>query len=125
MGRRGLRGPSPPLSSNQRAIVMTAQADLFASRTVIVGVDEDCAVDGTLALAPPPIAVPCGFSNRHNLPCRRSGNWPVMIDGKQLTCRGRPMIHCDPECFKSDVRGSSRTGADDDILWDWEDDGDG
>ena len=64
-----------------------------------------------------PIAVPCGFSDRYNRPCKRLGNWPVMIDGKQMGCRDRPMVHCDPACFKGDAP-AQQYGNDDDIDWD-------
>lgn len=47
-----------------------------------------------------PIAVQCGFRDRHNNPCDRLRNWPIMDAAKQMLCRDRPMIHCDVACFR-------------------------
>ena len=65
-----------------------------------------------------PIAVPCGFMDRHNNRCQRLGNWPVMADGKQMVCRGRPMVHCDPACFRGETPAQRQIEADADVVWD-------
>lgn len=49
--------------------------------------------------ARPALAVPCGFVDRHNRRCQRLAVRPVMMDGFQATCRGAPLLHCDPACF--------------------------
>ena len=72
------------------------------------------------AAASAPIAIPCGFSNRYNQPCRRLGSWPVIVDGSQMVCRGRPMVHCDPACFRDDVSSDvsgNRFDTFDDVIW--------
>jgi len=96
---------------------MMTQTDLFASHNEITE-----PLDAELEAAPvrsatTPIAVPCGFSDRYNRPCKRLGNWPVMIDGKQMGCRDRPMVQCDPACFEGDAL-AQQNGNDDDIEWD-------
>ncbi|MEG3093383.1 hypothetical protein [Sphingomonas sp. PB1R3] len=47
----------------------------------------------------PAMAVPCGFVDRHNRRCQRLAVRPVMMGGFQATCRGAPLLHCDPACF--------------------------
>lgn len=99
---------------------MMTQTDLFArveENTESEDINHE--LDKTLALAEP-IAVPCGFRNRHNAPCQRLGNWPVMSDGKQMVCRDRPMVHCDPACFKGDALAII-IEHDDDVAWDDQD----
>lgn len=56
--------------------------------------------------ARPLLAIPCGFRNRSNAPCRRLGNRPVTIDGEPFHHRGRSIVHCDPACFRDDDPGS-------------------
>lgn len=102
---------------------MLTQTDLFTSHPAIHDVEQDVGVEENTGEIYLPIAVPCGFSNRHNMPCGRAGNWPVMIDGKQMTIRGRPMVHCDLACFKGEDRIPATPDGDDDVLWDNEDHG--
>lgn len=51
------------------------------------------------ALDAAPIAIPCGYMTRSNRPCQRLATKPVLIEGYQMTCRGHPMLHCDPACY--------------------------
>lgn len=46
-----------------------------------------------------PIAIPCGFMTKSNQRCQRLAHRPVMLEGHQMTCRGRPMLFCDPTCY--------------------------
>lgn len=46
-----------------------------------------------------PIAIPCGFMTRNNDRCQRLAHRPVMLEGHQMTCRGRPVLFCDPACY--------------------------
>lgn len=46
-----------------------------------------------------PIAIPCGFMAKNNQRCQRLAHRPVMLEGHQMTCRGRPMLFCDPACY--------------------------
>lgn len=96
---------------------MMTQSDLFSPADEITGeVVAEC--EAVVADATPaPIAIPCGFRDRHNGPCRRLGNWPVMMDGKQMACRNRPMVHCDPACFKGDPPAPDHGIAGDDVIW--------
>jgi hypothetical protein len=103
---------------------MLTQTDLFTSHSAIHDVEQDVGVEEPAGETSSPIAVPCGFSNRHNMPCRRAGNWPVMVDGKQMTTRGRPMVHCDLACFRGEDRIPATPDRDDDVVWDSEDHGD-
>lgn len=103
---------------------MLTQTDLFTSNQRTHDVEQDVGVEEPGREISPPIAVPCGFSNRHNMPCRRGGNWPVMVAGKQMTTRGRPMVHCDVACFRGEDHISATPERDDDVLWDSEDHGD-
>jgi hypothetical protein len=48
-----------------------------------------------------PIAIPCGFMTKNNERCQRRANRPVMLEGHQMTCRGRPMLFCDPACYNA------------------------
>lgn len=96
---------------------MLTQNDLFErADDAIESVQIDCAPEKTPALLAA-IAVPCGFRDRHNNPCRRLGNWPIMDEGKQMLCRSRPMVQCDPACFKSDAPVPEYGADDDDIVW--------
>lgn len=97
---------------------MMTQTDLFnPADTADVGLaDEHESVSASGDASP--IAVPCGFMDRHNNRCQRLGNWPVMVDGKQMVCRGRPMLHCDPTCFKGATSAQRSSDVDDDIVWD-------
>lgn len=56
--------------------------------------------------ADPLLAIPCGFRNRRNAPCRRRGSRPVTIDGEPFHQRGCSIVHCDPACFRDDDPGS-------------------
>ena len=106
-----------PFPSAKWAIAMMTQTDLFEP----AGESADCSADKHQS-APrtadtSPIAVPCGFTDRHNKRCQRLGNWPVMVEGKQLVCRGRPLLHCDPACFKGETAVKLYGTDDDDIVW--------
>ncbi len=61
------------------------------------------------AAALPLLAIPCGFRNRRNAPCRRLGSWPVTIDGEPFHHRGHRIVHCDPACFRGE--GSETNGG--------------
>lgn len=52
---------------------MLTQTDLFTSNQRTHDVEQDVGVEEPGREISPPIAVPCGFSNRHNMPCRRGG----------------------------------------------------
>lgn len=92
---------------------MLTQSDLFNPAE---NVDDDVATTVT-QLSGKPIAVPCGFRDRHNNPCHRLGNWPIMDGAKQMLCRGRPMIHCDPACFKADPPPLAHDTIRADVVW--------
>jgi len=51
----------------------------------------------------PLLAIPCGFRDRRNMPCRRLGVRPVTIDGQGFHHRGSALVHCDPACFRGDA----------------------
>lgn len=92
---------------------MLTQSDLF---TPAETVDDDAASVVTHQLGEP-IAVPCGFRDRHNNPCHRLENWPIMDGAKQMLCRGRPMIHCDAACFRGDPPAPAHHTAGEDVVW--------
>lgn len=97
---------------------MMTQTDLFdPADTLDVGLADEQESE-TVSADTRPIAVPCGFIDRHNNRCQRLGNWPVMVDGKQMVCRGRPMLHCDPACFRGEASPQRSSERDDDIVWD-------
>lgn len=82
---------------------MTMQTDLFALASdpepiEDLSADENGSVDRNRCR---PLAVPCAFLNRANKPCQKLGKRPIMMDGKQMDCRGRPLIACDPYCFNA------------------------
>lgn len=93
------------------------QTDLFrsASEVPIVQAREEC---GAHVAHQAPLAVPCGFLDRANKPCQRLGNWPIMVEGRQLSCRGRPVVHCDPACFRGEAPLERSERENDDIIWD-------
>ena len=96
---------------------MMTQSDLFGSINDSSELGQIAPEPSPTPPSAAPIAVPCGFLDRANKPCQRLGSWPVMMAGKQMVCRGRPMVHCDPACFSS-VQAPSRGYQDDnDILW--------
>jgi len=99
---------------------MMTQTDLFdpAEKTDADQAGEHEHEPETLLAAANPIAVPCGFMDRHNNRCQRLGNWPVMAEGKQMVCRGRPMVHCDPACFRADAVPVRYGAEDEDMVWD-------
>ena len=90
-----------PYPLARRLRTMNSQADLFAA------VDSSALDAASLASPAPkremplrdPIAVPCGFVDRSNNRCRRLGRQPIFVDGVPLTSRGRPLVHCVPECW--------------------------
>jgi hypothetical protein len=97
---------------------MITQNDLFAPANEIID-SEDISQGLNKALTvTTPIAVPCGFRDRRNSPCRRLGNWPVMSEGKQMVCRDRPMVHCDAACFDGEAPARQYGTDNDDIVWD-------
>jgi len=96
---------------------MMTQIDLFAPHYEIRESLDAEHETAPVRSAATPIAVPCGFSDRYNRPCKRLGNWPVMIDGKQMGYRDRPMVRCDPACFKSDPPVPHHGMTGDDVIW--------
>lgn len=71
---------------------MNAQTDLF-SEPADTG-------SGTALIKPgSPLAMPCGYLDRSNNRCRKLAHRPVMMNGKQMHSYGRPMLHCEMECF--------------------------
>ncbi len=76
---------------------MKLQADLFSENEPPI--DPEDLEAQYVETAPEPLAVPCGWRDRTNSPCRRLGHKPVMMDGLQAVCRGRRLVHCAPECF--------------------------
>ena len=73
---------------------MKLQADLFGQ-----AIADDEIVSDVKEISTEPLAVPCGWKDRANQPCRRLGYAPVMMDGFQVTCRGQRLVHCAPHCF--------------------------
>lgn len=91
---------------------MIMQTAFFAPLDAITESEvSDLAVDKTSALTAR-IAVPCGFRDRHESPCKRLGTWPVMSDGKQPVCRDRPTVHCDPACLRAEATQFATTQYD-------------
>lgn len=72
---------------------MDLQADLFTEVTTREMVELD-------AEAREPMAAPCAWRDAANKPCRRLAHEPVLIEGRQFLYRGRPLVHCVPECFR-------------------------
>jgi len=93
------------------------QTDLFRSASEFPTV-QACQKSNLNAAQHAPLAVPCGFLDRSNRPCQRLGNWPIMVEGQQLSCRGRPVVHCDPACFRGDAPIERSERENDDIIWD-------
>jgi len=93
---------------------MLTQTDLFESAET----DDDGAASVVTHQLGAPIAVPCGFRDRHNNPCQRLGNWPIMDGAQQMLCRGRPMIHCDAACFRGDPPPLDHDPGGNDVAWD-------
>jgi hypothetical protein len=97
------------------------QTDLFrtASELPIVQGRQERAESAVQQM---PLAVPCGFLDRANNPCQRLGNWPIMVEGQQLSCRRRLVVHCDPACFRGEAPLEHCEREDGDIIWDEHDD---
>jgi len=57
-----------------------------------------------------PIAIPCGFMAKNNQRCQRLAHRPVMLEGHQMTCRGRPMLFCDPACYDAATLADTAVG---------------
>jgi Fe-S-cluster containining protein len=55
-----------------------------------------------------PLAAPCGFYNRRNLPCHRLAHRPLRCDGQQLHADDRPLLHCELACFIGAEAGSDQ-----------------
>ncbi|MGF7151948.1 hypothetical protein FHS96_005616 [Sphingomonas zeicaulis] len=84
---------------------MDAQGNLFSLPSETphfaepnLQISEPAEVAATQAL-PSPLAAPCGFRNRKNLPCRRLACRPMLLDGQQMHSAGRPLLLCEAECF--------------------------
>lgn len=92
---------------------MLTQTDLLEPAETV---DDDAALIVTHQSGEP-IAVPCGFRDRHNNPCQRLGNWPIMDGAQQMLCRGRPIIHCDAACFRGDSPALAHDLGGDDVVW--------
>ena len=111
-----MRAP-PPLPRNRSVKRTMMQTDLFRSDSELpIGqTRQECGVNANQLM---PLAVPCGFLDRVNNPCQRLGNWPIMVEGQQLSCRGRPVVHCDPACFRGEAPLERSERENDDIIWD-------
>ena len=92
---------------------MLMQTDLFAPEVA----SDDCAALVVVRGSATQIAVPCGFRDRNNNQCHRKGNWAIMDGAKQMLCRDRPMVHCDPACFRGEAPPLAHDTGDDDVLW--------
>lgn len=78
---------------------MLAQGNLFGSP---IDADPPEPEPAQPQAAPPaPLAAPCAFRNRQNLPCRRLACRPILLDGQQLHTAGRPLLMCEPECYNA------------------------
>ena len=115
MGRVGLRFAGPPPCRWRPPIKL--QTDLFGA--------PEAAVEAPPASPAPAssgrriLALPCGFLDASNKPCRRLGARPVIMGGEQLVCRGAAMVHCEQDCFRSSAIPAA-TYSDDDYQWDLE-----
>jgi hypothetical protein len=96
---------------------MMTQTDLFAPHDEITAPLDAEHEAAPVRSASKQIAVPCGFRDRHNNPCQRRGNWPIMDGAKQMLCRDRPMVHCDTACFRGDPPAPAHEAGDEDVLW--------
>ena len=56
-------------------------------------------------------------ADRHNNPCQRRGNWPIMNGAKQMLCRDWPMVHCDTACFRGAPPALAHEAGGEDVLW--------
>jgi hypothetical protein len=93
---------------------MTLQSDLFGEPIAATEPPP-----GRFTPEAPPVrtlAIPCGFLNSRNKPCRRLGGKTVLIEGSPLVCRGVSMVHCEPDCFRTDAI-PARSYDDDEIDW--------
>ena len=54
----------------------------------------------SVALAP--LAVPCGFRNRRNEPCRRLAERPILMNGQPFVHRGHQLLQCPRSCWLDD-----------------------
>lgn len=72
---------------------MDVQPDMFASEILAPA---ERAEDAAL---PQPLAAPCGFRIRRGAPCLRLAHRPLLCEGRQLRSDGRPLLHCEPDCF--------------------------
>jgi len=112
-GARQERPPRPFFPPKQVDAAMLMQTDLFTSAET----NDDRAALSVESGIGAPIAVPCGFRDRNNNPCQRRGNWPIIDGTMQMLCRDRPMVHCDPACFKGDPPPLAHEAGSDDVLW--------
>ncbi|WP_267381403.1 MULTISPECIES: hypothetical protein [unclassified Sphingomonas] len=80
---------------------MNLQSDLFGEPIAAIVPPADNPAPDSAALRT--LAMPCGFMNNKNKPCRRPGSRAVMLDGSPLVCRNVSMVHCEPDCFRTDA----------------------
>lgn len=86
---------------------MTAQRDMFEGDPFAPDPEPEApapasgAGDGD-AVAAGPLAVPCGFRNRRNEPCRRLAEREIVIDGRPFVHRGHRLLHCPRRCWLDD-----------------------
>jgi hypothetical protein len=80
---------------------MNLQTDLFGQPTTAIEPPPDHSATENTAVRT--LAMPCGFMNNKNQPCRRLGDRAVMVDGAPLVCRGLSMVHCELDCFRTDA----------------------
>jgi hypothetical protein len=78
---------------------MNLQPDLFGEPVTALAssADDPRTAKSTMRT----LAIPCGFFNRQNEPCRRLGTRSVVIDGSPLVCRGVSIVHCELDCFRT------------------------
>ncbi len=95
---------------------MTVQRDMFdgdpfapepmpVAPAPVARVDEPAPASGDHdgdAVALAPLAVPCGFRNRRNEPCRRLAERPVLMNGQPFVHRGHQLLHCPRPCWLDD-----------------------
>lgn len=94
---------------------MNLQTDLFGEQLTSIEPPADHPAPRDASLRT--LAVPCGFMNNKNKPCLRLGSRPVMLDGVPFVCRGLAMVHCEPDCFRTDAIPMD-LHLEDDIRWD-------
>ena len=95
---------------------MTVQRDMFdgdpfapepipTAPDPVARVDEPAPAGGDHdgnAVALAPLAVPCGFRNRRNEPCRRLAERPILMNGQPFVHRGHQLLQCPRSCWLDD-----------------------